>query len=85
MSGGWLNRNRKPAEAVIFQGESPMSKLGILFGGWIAMNVVLAVALLSRRPIPHLSERLFRWVIGNARSSRPHELTHGNGRRPDRR
>ena len=61
-----------------------MSKLGILFGGWIAINMVLAAALLSRRPIPHLGERLFRWVIGNARTSRSHELTHGFAR-PNRR
>jgi hypothetical protein len=62
-----------------------MTKLGILMGSWIALNAVVAAALLSRRPVPHLRERLFRWVVGHPRKSRPQELAHSNAHRAGRR
>jgi hypothetical protein len=46
-----------------------MLKLSVLLGGWIAVNAVVAAALLNRRPIPHLRERWFRWVLDDPKTS----------------
>jgi hypothetical protein len=48
-----------------------MSKLTIVLGGWIALNVAAAGLLMTRRPNPHLRRRLFRWVIRTKRPTRP--------------
>jgi hypothetical protein len=58
-----------------------MTKLAFLLGGWIALNVLLAVGLLSRRSNPELRERLFRWVIGNPGRSRRRKLAYWDGHR----
>jgi hypothetical protein len=52
-----------------------MSKMYFVLGGWMALNFALSMALLSRRPRPHLRNRMFLWVIGLAHSRRPNH--HG--------
>lgn len=47
-----------------------MSKLNIILGGWLALNAVVAIKLLTRRSRPHMQHRLFRWVIGDRQRER---------------
>ena len=56
-----------------------MSKFLMLLGGWLALNAVLAAALLNRRSVPHLRERLFRWVVEDAKTSRLGEEVQHRG------
>jgi hypothetical protein len=53
-----------------------MSKLNIILGGWLALNAVVAIKLLTRRSRPHMQHRLFRWVIGDRPPARPRGLAH---------
>jgi hypothetical protein len=53
-----------------------MEKLLYALGGWLAVNAVVAGALLTRHPIPHMRHRLFRWVIGDRAPARPRRLAH---------
>jgi hypothetical protein len=48
-----------------------MSALGWAIGGWLFFNVVLVVALLNRRSMPAVREKLFQWVIGEQRLRYP--------------
>jgi len=50
-----------------------MSKLMMVLGGWLALNAVVVVALLTRRSNPRNRERLFRWVLEDSRTSRERE------------
>jgi hypothetical protein len=41
-----------------------MSVLTIFFGGWLALNAALPVALCFRHPNPKLRAKLVNWVVG---------------------
>jgi len=54
-----------------------MEKLYYVLGGWLALNAVVPVVLLTtRRSRPHMRHRLFRWVIGDRPPARPRRLAH---------
>jgi hypothetical protein len=53
-----------------------MEKLSYVLGGWLAVNAVVAVALLTRHPRPHMRHRLFRWVTGDRPAARTRRLAH---------
>jgi hypothetical protein len=53
-----------------------MEKLYYAVGGWIALDVLLVVVLLNRRPAPHTRHRLARWAMGTPRSFRRRHLAH---------
>jgi hypothetical protein len=44
-----------------------------IVGGWFALNVALAVALLMRRDRPEARAKLMAWVLKGAR--RPNRMT----------
>jgi hypothetical protein len=41
-----------------------MSAMGWALGGWLFLNLIIIVALLNRRSMPSVREKLFWWVIG---------------------
>jgi hypothetical protein len=41
-----------------------MSAMGLALGGWLFLNLIIIVALLNRRSMPSVREKLFWWVIG---------------------
>jgi hypothetical protein len=45
-----------------------MSALTVIVGSWLALSVVLVIALMLRRSRPKMQERLSRWVVGDMRS-----------------
>jgi hypothetical protein len=47
-----------------------------IFGGWLALNAAVVVAVLTRRPRYHLRQRLFRWVIGDSAPARRRQFAH---------
>jgi len=51
-----------------------MSALHIIVAGWLVLNAVVVVALMSRRGRPALRDRLFRWVVGVKLSDRRRDL-----------
>src|SRR5262245_12418422 len=55
-----------------------MSALGWTIGGWLFLNLVLFIALLNRRSVPSVREKLFWWVIGELPFEAP------DHRKPDR-
>jgi hypothetical protein len=59
-----------------------MTTLFVVVGGWMLLNVALAVALLTRRDRPGLQEKLAAWVWkGQRRPKRPTRAAHlHNGR-----
>jgi hypothetical protein len=51
-----------------------MFKSSIALAAWIALNAMLPVTLMARRPRPRQQHLLFRWVIGDHKSDRPRRL-----------
>jgi hypothetical protein len=53
-----------------------MEKLSYAVGGWVALNVMLVIVLLNRRPASHTRHRLARWAMGTPRPFRRRHLAH---------
>ncbi len=51
-----------------------MGKLHYAMGSWIAFNVMLIIALLSRRSAPHTRHRLARWAMHTRPQRRRHSV-----------
>jgi hypothetical protein len=47
-----------------------MEKTYCVVGGWIAFNIMFAIALLNRRHAPQLRHRFARWVMSTPRARR---------------
>lgn len=56
-----------------------MEKLHYAMGGWIALNILLVIALLNRRSVPHARHRLVRWLMSTPRSPRGRDFAQARG------
>ena len=53
-----------------------MEKVYYAVAGWVALNMMLVIVLLNRRPGLHARHRLERWAMGMPRSFRRRHFAH---------